>query len=166
MKPQTGESLDALIAELDLRAHPEGGFFRETHRSADVVATPRGPRSALTSILFLLTEASFSAFHRIASDEAWHFYRGDPIAIEILRGSGEYERRVLCAQGPWQTVVPAGAAFASHVATPHEDPQGYALVGCDVAPGFDFADFELCAREALTASYPEHAQLIAGLTRR
>jgi predicted cupin superfamily sugar epimerase len=155
----------ALIAELDLRAHPEGGFFRETHRSADVVTTARGPRNALTSILFLLTQASFSAFHRIASDEAWHFYRGDPIAIEILHSSGEHECRVLSEQGPWQTVVPAGAAFASHVKTRHGEAPGYALVGCDVAPGFDFADFELCARDSLTAAHPRHADLIAGLTR-
>ncbi len=166
MQPQTAESLEALIAELELHAHPEGGFFRETHRSASVVATPRGPRSALTSILFLLTPASFSAFHRIASDEAWHFYRGDPIAIEILHGNGAYERRVLSAQGPWQTVVPAGAAFASHVETPPENPQGYALVGCDVAPGFDFDDFQLCARDALAAAHPDHVDLIASLTRR
>jgi predicted cupin superfamily sugar epimerase len=165
VKPWSGASLDALVAELDLRAHPEGGFFRETHRSVDVVATPRGPRSALTSILFLLTPASFSAFHRIASDEAWHFYRGDPIAIEILHANGAYERRVLCERGPWQTVVPAGAAFASHVETPPEDPQGFALVGCDVAPGFEFADFELCPRNELTARYPGYAHLIAGLTR-
>ena len=151
----------ATIAELGLLPHPEGGFYRETYRSPDTVGTARGTRSALTSILFLLTDAAFSAFHRIASDEAWHFYRGDAIAIELLLADGSHERRVLGADGPWQTVVPAGIAFASHV----ETRDGYALVGCDVAPGFDFADFALCDRAALVAAHPERADVIRRLTR-
>jgi predicted cupin superfamily sugar epimerase len=150
----------ALIAQLGLAAHPEGGFYRETYRSPATVQTPRGLRSAFTSILFLLTGDSFSAFHRIASDEAWHFYRGDPIAIEILENDGSHRRVELASGGPWQTVVPAGAAFASHVLG------DYALVGCDVAPGFDFADFELCDRAALASGYPTHGELIERLTRR
>jgi predicted cupin superfamily sugar epimerase len=156
------DSPEAVVAALALEPHPEGGFFRETYRSARVVPTSRGPRSALTSILFLLTHASFSAFHRIASDEAWHFYHGDPIAIEILHPDGRHERRVLGPTGPWQTVVPAGAAFASHV----ETPGGFALVGCDVAPGFDFDDFELCRRDDLAARHAEHAELVMRFTRR
>jgi predicted cupin superfamily sugar epimerase len=149
----------ALIVRLGLAAHPEGGYYRETYRSPADVETPRGVRSAFTSILFLLTGASFSAFHRIASAEAWHFYRGDPIAIEMLERDGSYRRIELCAAGPWQAVVPAGAAFASHCLG------AYALVGCDVAPGFDFADFELCDRKALVGAYPAHATLIERLTR-
>jgi predicted cupin superfamily sugar epimerase len=154
----TGDAA-ALIARLGLTAHPEGGYFRETYRSPASVETSRGVRSALTSILFLLTSDSFSAFHRIASDEAWHFYRGDAIAIEVLEGDRSHRRIDLAADGPWQTVVPAGAAFASHVLG------DYALVGCDVAPGFDFADFELCERAALAEAYPAHTALIEGLTR-
>jgi predicted cupin superfamily sugar epimerase len=154
-----GDDAAALIAELGLAAHPEGGYYRETYRSPATVETSRGVRSAFTSILFLLTDDSFSAFHRIASDEAWHFYRGDPIAIEILERDGSHRRVELGASGPWQTVVPAGAAFASHVVG------DYALVGCDVAPGFDFADFELCDRAALAAAHPAHAALVERLTR-
>jgi predicted cupin superfamily sugar epimerase len=149
----------ALIARLGLAEHPEGGYYRETYRSPAIVETSRGIRSAFTSIVFLLTSDSFSAFHRIASDEAWHFYRGDPIAIEILHSDRSHRRVELAAGGPWQTVVPAGAAFASHVLG------DYALVGCDVAPGFDFADFELCDRAALASAYPAHTALIEGLTR-
>ncbi len=149
------------IAELGLRPHPEGGFYRETYRSPDTVATARGERSALTSIYFLLTSESFSAFHRIRSDEAWHFYRGDAIAIELLGDDGSYERRILSATGTPQTVVPARIAFASHV----ETPGGYALVGCDVAPGFAFEDFALCDRADLTRAHPDHAALVARLTR-
>lgn len=152
----------ALIAELHLAAHPEGGYFRETFRSAQTVLTARGEaRSALTMILFLLTGETFSAFHRLAADESWHFYRGDPLAIEIIDPAGRHERRELGAGGPWQTVVPAGAYFASHV----EKPDGYALVGCDVGPGFEFADFFLPSRSVLTAQFPQHANLITRLTR-
>jgi predicted cupin superfamily sugar epimerase len=150
------------IAELRLAPHPEGGFFRETFRSADRVTTWRGStRSALTTILFLLTGEAFSAFHRLTSDETWHFYRGDPLTIEIIDAAGRHDRRGLSADGPWQAAVPAGAHFASHV----ENPHGYALVGCDVAPGFEFSDFFLATRHVLIAQYPQHAALIVKLTR-
>jgi predicted cupin superfamily sugar epimerase len=149
------------IGELGLVPHPEGGYFRETYRSPQSIVTPRGGRAALTCIYFLLTSEAFSAFHRIASDEAWHFYRGDPLAIEILHPDGTHERRELSETGDRQTVVPAGAAFASHV----ETPGGYALVGCDVAPGFDFADFELCDRPTLLRNHANQAALIQKLTR-
>jgi predicted cupin superfamily sugar epimerase len=151
-----------LIAALRLAPHPEGGYFRETFRSADRVTTGRGTtRSALTTILFLLGSDDFSAFHRLTSDEIWHFYRGDSLAVEIIDPAGRHERRVLGPDGPWQTAVPAGVHFASHV----EHPDGFALVGCDVAPGFEFADFFLATRSILTAHYPQHAGLIAKYTR-
>lgn len=151
-----------LIAELRLTPHPEGGYFRETFRSGDRVTTMRGTsRAALTSILFLLTGETFSAFHRLTSDETWHFYRGDPLTVEIIDAAGRHERRVLGPDGPWQAAVGAGAHFASHV----ENPIGYALVGCDVAPGFEFSDFFLATRGVLTAAYPQHAMLIGKLTR-
>jgi predicted cupin superfamily sugar epimerase len=151
-----------LISELRLAPHPEGGFFRETFRSADRITTARGTaRSALTTILFLLTSDNFSAFHRLTSDEVWHFYRGDRLSVEIIDAAGRHERRVLGADGPWQTAVPAGAHFASHV----EAESGYALVGCDVAPGFEYSDFYLATRAVLIAQYPQHAPLIAKFTR-
>jgi hypothetical protein len=151
-----------LIEELRLEPHPEGGFFTETFRSALRVTTPRGvERSALTSILFLLTGENFSAFHTLAADETWHFYRGSPITIETIDPAGRHDQRVLSADGPWQSAIPAGVTFASHV----EDRLGYALVGCDVAPGFEFADFILETRAALTAAHPRHARLIARFTR-
>jgi len=151
-----------LIAELRLAPHPEGGYYRETYRSTERVTTPRGTtRSALTSVLFLLTGESFSAFHRLTSDETWHFYRGDPIAIDIIDPAGRHEQRRIGPDGPWQAAVGAGAHFASHV----EREDGYALVGCDVAPGFEFADFFLATRATLIAAYPQHAPLIARFTR-
>ena len=151
-----------LISALRLQPHPEGGWYRETFRSAERVTTSRGgTRSAATAIYFLLTAETFSAFHRLSSDETWHFYRGDPIAIEIIDAGGRHEKRVIGAGDALQTTVPAGAHFASHVDT----PGGYALVGCDVAPGFEFADFQLTTRAMLTAAYPQFGPLIARYTR-
>lgn len=151
-----------LIAELRLIPHPEGGYYRETYRSADRVTTAHGTtRSALTSIYFLLYTGTFSAFHRIASDETWHFYRGEPITIEAIDPAGRYTARTIGPDGPWQTTVAAGTHFAAHV----DAPDGLALVGCDVAPGFEFADFHLTTRSMLTAAFPHCAPLIARYTR-
>jgi hypothetical protein len=151
-----------LIGVLRLSPHPEGGWYRETYRSTDRVTTQRGTlRSATTSIYFLLTSAAFSAFHRLSSDETWHFYRGDPIAVEIISPSGAHMRRVIGSDDDLQATIPAGAHFAAHI----DATDGYALVGCDVAPGFEFADFALTTRSMLTAAYPQHAPLIARYTR-
>lgn len=151
-----------LIAAYRLQQHPEGGWYRETYRSTERVTTSRGSvRSATTSIYFLLTSDTFSAFHRLSSDETWHFYRGDPVAIEIIDASGRHESRVLGAGDLLQTTIVAGAHFAAHI----DARDGYALVGCDVAPGFEFADFQLTTRSMLTAAYPHLGPLIARYTR-
>jgi predicted cupin superfamily sugar epimerase len=132
----------ALIAALDLAPHPEGGFYRETFRAPTLVATPRGPRAASTAIYYLLPAGAASARHRVASDEAWHHYEGDPLELTVEHPDGRREVILLgpdvaAGQRP-QAVVPAGAWQAAR-------PVGarHALCGCTVAPGFDFADFEL-----------------------
>jgi predicted cupin superfamily sugar epimerase len=151
-----------LIAALRLQPHPEGGWYRETYRSADRVTTSLGTvRSASTAIYFLLTADVFSAFHRLSSDETWHFYRGDPVLIEIIGAVGTHEQRIIGNGDALQTTIPAGAHFAAHV----DVPDGYALVGCDVAPGFEFADFQLTTRSTLSAAYPQFGPLIARYTR-
>lgn len=161
------------IERLDLRPHPEGGYFRETYRASEVIAHAglperfEGARSFATAIYFLLTRDAFSAFHRIRSDELWHFYAGAPITIAILDagGTGRLATQSL-GRDPTrgeslQVVVPAGAWFAAEVAS----AGAYALVGCTVAPGFDFADFELGARADLLERYPQHRGVIERLTR-
>lgn len=131
-----------LVAALGLAPHPEGGFYRETFRSPVVVPTARGPRAASTAIYYLLPAGARSARHRVASDEAWHHYAGDPLELTVEHLDGRREVLVLgpevaAGQRP-QAVVPAGAWQAAR-------PLGdrFALCGCTVAPGFDFADFEL-----------------------
>lgn len=153
--------IERLISELQLAAHPEGGYYRETYRSASsVIDSERQRRSALTNIYFLLTSDAFSAWHRIDADETWNFYRGSDIIISVIDHDGALEEHRLGSAGPWQTTVPAGCYFAAHV------PDGaYALVGCSVAPGFEFSGFELASRAALTARHPQHADAILRFTR-
>lgn len=159
------------IKTLKLQAHPEGGFFKETYRSDhlfDVTQADTGTvvqRNLSTGIYFLLEKGNFSAFHRIKSDEMWHFYAGQALEVLELRATGE----LACTRlGPdivggdlLQYVVSANTWFASRVAV----SGAYSLVGCSVAPGFDFADFCLADRTSLLASFPQHSQIITELTR-
>ena len=156
---------------LRLVRHPEGGYYRETYRSSEVVAAaglpPRfgGDRAFSTAIYFLLEGKDFSALHRIKQDEVWHFHDGAALAIHVIEPSGSYSRIVLgrhfeAGETP-QAVVKAGCYFGASVC----DPRSYALVGCTVAPGFEFADFELPGREELCRLYPQHRELISQLTR-
>lgn len=157
-----------LIEHLRLVPHPEGGYFRETYRSA-AVADPGpdfdGARSWCTGIYFLLTAQHFSALHRIRQDEMWHFYDGAPMHVHIISPEGEYTKvsigRDLGAGEVPQYVVPAGHWFGATVGT----ADGHSLVGCTVSPGFDFRDFELAERAVLQARYPQHENIIRQLTR-
>jgi predicted cupin superfamily sugar epimerase len=156
---------EELIRALDLAPHPEGGFYRETYRAKETVSTPRGPRAASTAILFLVVRGSFSALHRIASDEVWHFHLGAPLRIVCLREDGSRGDHLLGldlgrGERP-QAVVPAGTVFGARI----EGDGDFALVSCTVAPGFDFADFELGERPSLAARFPDHVEIVRALTR-
>ncbi|MCX6237447.1 MAG: cupin domain-containing protein [Bacteroidia bacterium] len=163
--------LDQIILKLDLKPHPEGGFFRETYRSAGVIShdsldhSYKGERNYSTCIYFLLTSEVFSAFHRITQDEIWHFYDGSPIEIHTIAQDGVYAKTVIGPdidreQVP-QFVVPGGSWFAATVINPDD----YSLIGCTVSPGFDFRDFELPLRNELISKFPQHEEIIAKLTR-
>lgn len=155
----------AVVDALRLLPHPEGGWFRETWRSPTRLATPRGERSALTVIHYLLPAGAFSAFHRVHADEVWHHVSGDPVELHVLAGGAYHVHlldatlaagahdHVVVAAGAWQAARPAGSAA------------GYALVSCDVAPGFEFRDFELATAAALRALRPELEPVFAALCR-
>ncbi len=150
-----------LISGLSLKPHPEGGFYVQTFRSEIDVTAPWAVRPAITSIHFMLSGDEFSSFHRLRSDEIWHHYRGAPVAIDVIEPGGRHERMVIGKHNRWQAAIRTGSWFAAHV--PVEN--AYALVGCDVGPGFDFADFEIAAREALANTFPQHRALIERWTR-
>ena len=157
---------EAVVRRLGLMPHPEGGFYRELFRSAAPVtpADGRGERAALTTIYFLLPEGAVSRWHRVTSDEVWHLYEGGPLELLELDDAGAALRRHRLApvgdeDGAPVRTIPAGAWQAARPLA------GYALVGCTVGPGFDFADFRLLAddparRDALVAAWPEAAALV------
>jgi uncharacterized protein len=163
--------VDTIIYKLQLKAHPEGGYFRETYRSEGVISKDElgekysGKRNFSTSIYFLLTSESFSAFHRIVQDEAWHFYDGAPLFLHLISPQGDYTRVIVGrnfekGEVP-QFVVPGGTWFAAEVAS--ED--SFSLLGCTVAPGFDFEDFEMAGRDSLSKRFAGLKEIIVRLTR-
>jgi len=142
--PPVPPDAERVVRALGLAPHPEGGFYRETFRAPATVSTPRGLRAASTAIYYLLPAGAVSARHRVASDEVWHHYAGDALLLEIEHADGRLEvatlgpdlfagerPQIVVPAGAWQSARPLGARFA--------------LCGCTVAPGFDFADFELSA---------------------
>jgi len=164
--PSTNPAVSRLIRQLDLKPHPEGGHYRETYRCAEQVARPGSGsrRSACTAIYYLLSGTAYSAWHRIDSDELWHFHLGCPLTVYCLsEGEGLVVHRLgnaLEEDGAvFQAVVPAGSWFAAE----RMDARGYSLVGCTVAPGFEFSAFELARADDLRRQYPAHDALIRRL---
>lgn len=160
------------IEKYQLLPHPEGGFYAETYRSVEVIgqqALPArfaGNRSFSTGIYFLLEAHNFSAFHRIRSDEMWHFYAGEALDIFVIDPETRELEVIKLGNDPekgqtFQAVVSAGTWFASRPAK----GSGYSLVGCTVAPGFDFQDFEMADRVTLQSQFPEFETIIQELTR-
>ncbi len=163
--------IQELVEQLELTEHPEGGFYKETYRSAGSIPQDvlgdifTGERNYSTGIYFLLTTGNFSAFHRIRQDEMWHFYEGDPLIIHMIDQAGKYSTQEIGLnlhrnQLP-QFVVPKNIWFASEVL----ENGTYSLVGCTVSPGFDFEDFELAKRDQFINNFPQHEEIIQRLTR-
>lgn len=159
-----------LIRSLKLAPHPEGGFYREVYRSDETLPPAvlperySGPRSFSTSIYFLLRSRDVSRFHRLASDELWYFHAGSPLTVHVIDPKGRYTAHRLGInasrkQQP-QLVVGRNHWFAATV----DLPRCYTLVGCTVAPGFDFADFEMAEQAPLIRLCPKKAALIRRLT--
>jgi len=161
---------EQIIAILNLQKHPEGGYFRETYRSNEIIPNSSlgqkytGDRNHSTGIYFLLTSEKFSAFHKINQDEMWHYYKGTPLKLHIISSSGDYSYVMIGndfdnGEVP-QFTVKGGDWFAAEVL----ENDAFTLVGCTVAPGFDFADFVLPKREELIGLFPQHSKVITKLT--
>jgi predicted cupin superfamily sugar epimerase len=160
-----------LVEEYALVPHPEGGYYKENYRSLEKISANGLPerfseeRCLSTAIYFLLEKGNFSAFHRIKSDECWHFYAGSALLIYVLSPDGRLE--IISLGNNWlkgeqfQAIVPAACWFASEPA----EGTAFSFVGCTVAPGFDFIDFELAEKAVLSEQFPQHKQLINRLVR-
>ena len=161
-----------LIQQYGLRPHPEGGWYKETYKSSEYIPAAALPerfgdsRAFSTAIYFLLQQNEFSAFHRIKSDECWHFYAGDALVIYVIKQDRKLDiislgNDILNGQ-LFQYTVPANCWFASKPAA----GSNWCFVGCTVAPGFDFTDFELADASTLSDIYPDHKSIILQLCKR
>lgn len=160
-----------LVNKFEMLPHPEGGWYKETYRSEEQINENALPerfsekRSFSTAIYFLMEKGNFSGFHKIKSDECWHFYAGQTLWVYVINNAGNLDIIKLgnnielgeC----FQYVVPANCWFASRPA----DESEFSFVGCTVAPGFDFADFELAVAKNLSLEFPQHKSIIDSLCR-
>lgn len=154
------------IEKLEMTKHPEGGWYKETYRSVGEIDQGNlgqeflGSRNYSTSIYLLLQADETSAFHRIKSDELWHYHDGNGLTIHELTSEGEYIKHHLglnldLKETP-QLIIPAGSWFASEVLANGD----FCLVGCTVSPGFDFEDLELAKANDLLLKYPDQKNLV------
>jgi uncharacterized protein len=156
-----------IVGHLQMLPHPEGGYYRETYRAQEqaMFENMEGKRNLATAIYFLIEKNNFSALHKIKSDETWHFYDGDALEVIEITEEGEVIKTAIgrnLQQGEvYQYTVKAGRWFGSRV----KEDGSYSLVGCTVAPGFDFRDFELAKQQTLCRQYPQHEELIQEMTR-
>lgn len=159
------------IDKLQLTAHPEGGYFSEVYKSDEVISGDHLPdrygtsRSFSTSIYFMLEGNQVSTFHKLKSDELWHFYDGTALDIYIIDAQGSLNKTRLGnnieAGEVFQTVVKKNTWFGAELI----NKSSYALIGCTVAPGFDFNDFELANMDDLIKKYPDYKEIILKLTK-
>jgi uncharacterized protein len=161
--------VDYWVNHLDLLPHPEGGYYKEVYRSSEIVSSSalpdrfEGDRNLSTAIYFLLRSEDRSVFHRLKSDELWHFYQGSTLLIYVLQQNelkiiklgSDLEKGELL-----QVAIPANCWFGALV----EKPNSFSLCGCTVAPGFDFKDFEMAGQADLLYAYPEQSEIILRLT--
>lgn len=160
---------DYWIDKLGLLPHPEGGFYKETYRAHEIINHSGLPtrfpaaRNFSTAIYFLLRSQDKSNFHRIKSDELWHFHEGSPLHIYVLQNGKINIKKLgsdIDAGETLQVVIPANCWFGAKL----ESLVGYTLASCTVAPGFDFNDFELADRHQLLQEFPQHSDIITALT--
>ena len=155
-----------LIQKLQLQPHPEGGFYKETYRSEQTLVNDEGEnRNVSTSIYYLLENNDKSHFHRIKSDELWYFHQGQ--ALEIVSIQNQQLVSIILGNDiengevP-QAMIPANTWFGSHIKSETE----FSLVSCSVAPGFDFADFEMAERDNLVQEFPDLSGVIESFTKK
>lgn len=159
------------IEKLGMEKHPEGGYYKETYRSDELIDSDSLPsryktsRNYSTAIYFLIANNDFSGFHRLQSDEIWHFYDGCGLTLHTINPNGDYSSSKLGRNWDdgetFQIVIKAGNWFAATL----NQSESHTLMGCTVAPGFDFEDFELGKKEELLKLYPQHFSLIEKLTK-
>lgn len=154
------------IQHLDLKPHPEGGFYKEEYRSSveiphkDLPVGYKSARKIATSIYYLLRSEDISKLHRLRSDELWYYHAGSPISVVYIDAEGKKHKNILGGRPDkaekLSMLIPGGCIFCAEV----PQKESYSLVSCVVAPGFEFEDFEMFDKDDLLQAYPNHAELI------
>ena len=163
---------NTFIRRFAMQKHPEGGYYSETYRSRETVpanclpARYSGERNYATAIYFLLEYGDFSAFHRLQSDEIWHFYSGSPLILYLIGENGNLQTITLGDVSADACIFQLTVSRNTWMAAEIKTENGYTLAGCTMAPGFSFEDFILGNRTALVQEYPQLAELITALTRK
>ncbi len=160
-----------IIQRLNLIPHPEGGYYREVYRSEHKIyqdslenySLDKKPyRNAFTLIYYFLIEKQFSVFHKLKSEEIWHFYLGSPIQLHVLdEAKKNYTTVILGNDFVYQFVIQKNVWFAAEVV----DKNSFSLVGCTVSPGFEFEDFEIGKKDELLKIFPEYKNIIEKFTK-
>jgi len=163
--------VDYYVKKLGLKEHPEGGYFKEVYRSSEKIKKDNltskfnGDRNISTSIYFLLVGDNISYFHKIKSDEIWHFYDGSTLRIYTIKNNGELNIDLLGRNINYgeklQVIIKKGDWFCAEII----NKKNFGLVGCTVSPGFDFEDFTLAKRGQLLKKYPSHKKIIERFTK-
>ena len=160
------DTINQIIEKYNMKKHPEGGYYSEVFRSTTKIIECTNPsmnkHSACTSIYYLLTAKEHSNFHLIAQEETWHYYHGGTVLLHLISPSGKYKlvrlgRNLLTDD--FQFTVPAKWLMAAEIIG------DYCLVGCTVAPGFEFADFTMPSRTELLAKFPELEDIITRMSK-
>jgi predicted cupin superfamily sugar epimerase len=154
------QEAETLIKRLDLKKHPEGGYYNEIYRSEE--KNNSGKRNLAASIYFLLPKKEFSAFHRIKQDEIWYFHQGENLIIHVLDPiKGYYSHNLGIKKNSYpQVIIRGGCWFAAEL----NGKGSFSLVGCMTTPAFDFADFEIAEKNKLIQEHPDNEELISRLT--
>lgn len=162
-------SADEWISQLELIEHPEGGYYKQTFQSSIQI----GNQNASSNIYFLLKQGQLSHLHRLKQDETWNFYYGDSLTVVVMDSKGTVKKELLGNPifhpgASFQLIVEAGNWFGACCNTilkrNHEPQFGYSLVGCTVAPAFNFHDFELGKRNELIQEFPENEEVLSLIT--
>ncbi len=163
------DKIRRLLDKFNMKVHPEGGYFGDGFRSTEFLRSDQlpkrysGPRNVYSSIYFMVTKDRPSRFHRLKTDEIWHFYSGDTLTLHLIHDHGKYECIELGNREEherFQFLAPKNTWLAAGC----NGKEGYSLMGCSLAPGFEYDDFELADKEQLLKEYPQIEAIISEFT--
>ena len=164
------QEISRIIDKFSMKPHPEGGYFGAGFRSPEFLRSESlpnrygTPRNMYSSIYFMVTRDKHSRFHRLKTDEMWHYYAGDPMILHLISETGKYSQVILSNTNGHEKFLTLVKRNTWMAASTRGEDKGYALVGCTLAPGFEYKDFELGDRQEMIEAYPDCKDVIEQFT--